>query len=241
MPNSVVRSVSPTSKPLRQKHILLQSASRRQRSPARTPDRPAGARVSRRERPDTLLRVSRFRAVLVAVCATGSALLTAACAAGQLAATADEKPAVDGTLRRRRQDPDRGRRASQAPSGTSYAQRRVRAAAAYIVNNGETADKLVKVSSAVVHRRLGRRVDTVAARRSERCAQRGRRSRPTNGAPQTDRRRIGRRLRAAEPVPLRRRLARVARAARLPGLRARCSRGLRSRSRSPSPTPGRRR
>jgi hypothetical protein len=43
---------------------------------------------------DTLSIVSVLRAALVAICATA---LTAACAAGQQAATADEKPTLDGT------------------------------------------------------------------------------------------------------------------------------------------------
>jgi copper(I)-binding protein len=90
--------------------------------------------------------VSRFRAVLVAVCAAGGALLTAACAAGQIAATANEKPAVDAT------NGGVGKIqvvdvALRSPSGMSYASGASVPLTAYIVNNGESADKLVKVSS----------------------------------------------------------------------------------------------
>jgi copper(I)-binding protein len=92
------------------------------------------------------LLVSRFRVVLVAVCAAGGALLTAACGAGQIAATADEKPAVDAT------NGSVGKIqivdvAFHSPSGKSYASGASVPLTAYIVNNGESADKLVKISS----------------------------------------------------------------------------------------------
>jgi hypothetical protein len=141
MANSVVRSVSPTSKPLRQKHILLEFASRPHPLP-----QPSGYPCNAPERPDTLLFVSRFRAALVALCATGCALLTGACAAGQVAATADEKPSIDGT------NGGVGRInivdvSLHAPQGPSYPVGASVPMKAYIANNGETADKLVKVSS----------------------------------------------------------------------------------------------
>ena len=141
MPNSVVRSVSPTSKPFRRKHIRPEFASR--------PDPlspPSGYPCNARERPDTLLPVSRFRAVLVAVCATGCALLTGACAAGQVAATADEKPSLDGTNGGVGNIKIVGV-ALHAPSGSSYPIGASVPLAAYIANNGNTADRLVKVSS----------------------------------------------------------------------------------------------
>ncbi len=86
--------------------------------------------------------------MLVAVCATGGALLTAACGAGQIAATANEKPAVDAT------NGGVGKMqivdvAFHSPSGNSYATGASVPMTAYIVNNGEKADKLVKVSSTV--------------------------------------------------------------------------------------------
>jgi copper(I)-binding protein len=92
------------------------------------------------------LLVSRFRAVLVAVCAAGGALLTAACGAGQIAATADEKPAVDATNGTVGKIQIVGV-ALHSPSGKSYASGASVPLSAYIVNNGESADKLVKVSS----------------------------------------------------------------------------------------------
>src|ERR1700759_1344851 len=141
MPKSVVRSISPTSKPLRQKHILLEFASRPDPLP-----QPSGYPCNAPERPDTLLSVSRFRAALVAVCATGCALLTGACAAGQVAATADEKASLDGT------DGSVGQLnvvgvSLHAPEGPSYPAGASVPMTAYIANDGEIADRLVKVSS----------------------------------------------------------------------------------------------
>lgn len=84
--------------------------------------------------------------MLVALCVTGSALLTGACAAGQVAATADEKPAADGSYGGVGNMQVEGV-SFRAPSVTSYAQGASVPLAAYIVNNGDTPDKLVKVSS----------------------------------------------------------------------------------------------
>lgn len=84
--------------------------------------------------------------MLVAVCATGCALLTGACAAGQVAATADEKPSIDGTNGGVGKIKIVGV-ALRAPSGTSYPIGASVPLTAYIANNGESADKLVKVSS----------------------------------------------------------------------------------------------
>lgn len=94
----------------------------------------------------TLLRVSRFRAALVAVCATGAALLTGACAAGQVAQTAEEKPALDGTYGQVGKIQLDGV-AFRAPSGPSYAGGSSVPLTAYIVNNGQSADRLVKIQS----------------------------------------------------------------------------------------------
>lgn len=85
--------------------------------------------------------------MLVAVCAAGGALLTAACGAGQIAATANEKPAVDATNGGVGKIQIVGV-ALRSPSGKSYASGASVPLTAYIVNNGESADKLVKVSSA---------------------------------------------------------------------------------------------
>jgi copper(I)-binding protein len=99
------------------------------------------------EAPDTLLSVSRFRAAFRTVCAAvGVAVLCAACAAGQHAATAGEKPTLDGTQGQIGKIQLEGV-AFRSPSGTSYAPGSTVPLAAYIVNNGQTADKLVKVSS----------------------------------------------------------------------------------------------
>ena len=84
--------------------------------------------------------------MLVAVCAAGGALLTAACGAGQIAATANEKPAVDATNGGVGKIQIVGV-ALHSPSGKSYASGASVPLTAYIVNNGESADKLVKVSS----------------------------------------------------------------------------------------------
>jgi copper(I)-binding protein len=92
------------------------------------------------------LPVSRFRVVLAAVCAAGAALLTSACGAGQIAATAQEKPSLDGTYGRVGNIRIEGV-AFRTPSGPSYATGASVPLIAYIVNNGESADKLVKVSS----------------------------------------------------------------------------------------------
>lgn len=92
------------------------------------------------------MSVSRFRAVLVAVCATGCALLTGACAAGQVAATADEKPSLDGANGGVGKIKVLGV-SLHAPTGRSYASGASVPLTAYIANNGNTADKLVKVSS----------------------------------------------------------------------------------------------
>jgi len=71
--------------------------------------------------PDTLLPVSRFRAAFRTVsAAVGVAVLSAACAAGQHAATADEKPTLDGTQGHVGKIQLEGV-AFRAPSGTSYA------------------------------------------------------------------------------------------------------------------------
>jgi len=145
MPNSVVRSVSAASKPLRQKHIRLEIASRPDPLPDPLSWR-SGYPCNAADRPDTLLTVSRFRAVLVAVCATGCALLTGACAAGQIAATADEKPSVDGTSGGVGHMKVVGV-SIHAPTGKSYAVGASVPLTAYIANNGDTPDKLVKVSS----------------------------------------------------------------------------------------------
>ncbi len=91
--------------------------------------------------------MSRFRVALVAACAAGGALLTAACGAGQIAATANEKPAVDATNGGVGKIQIVGV-ALRSPTGKSYASGASVPLTAYIVNNGESADKLVKVSSA---------------------------------------------------------------------------------------------
>ncbi|MGH8860246.1 MAG: hypothetical protein ACRDVG_03255 [Jatrophihabitantaceae bacterium] len=87
--------------------------------------------------------MSAFRAVLVALSAT---VLTAACAAGQQAQTADEITTVDGT-QGSVGNIQLESVALQAPSGPSYADGASVPLTAYIVNNGQSADSLVRVSS----------------------------------------------------------------------------------------------
>jgi len=75
------------------------------------------------------------------------AVLSAACAAGQHAATAEEKPTLDGTQGQVGKMQLEGV-AFRAPTpGNSYPAGASVPLAAYIVNNGQTADKLVRVSS----------------------------------------------------------------------------------------------
>jgi copper(I)-binding protein len=142
MPDPFVRSVShsgvPTRNPLRRKHIRLDFASRVlvARAVAQPAHKPPHA-------PDTLLRVSGFRAALVAL---GAAVLTAACAAGQQAQTAEEKSSVDATQGGVGKIQLVGV-AMRAPSGTSYASGSSVPLIAYIVNNGQTSDQLVKIAS----------------------------------------------------------------------------------------------
>lgn len=91
--------------------------------------------------------MSRFRAAFRTVsAAVGVAVLSAACAAGQHAATADEKPTLDGTQGQVGKMQLEGV-AFRTPSGTSYAAGSSVPLKAYIVNNAQTADKLVRVSS----------------------------------------------------------------------------------------------
>ncbi len=92
------------------------------------------------------LPVSRFRAALAAVCAAGCVLLTSACGAGQVAATAEEKPSLDGTYGGVGNMRIEGV-AFRSPSGVSYPAGAAVPLIAYIVNNGQSADQLVKVSS----------------------------------------------------------------------------------------------
>jgi hypothetical protein len=84
--------------------------------------------------------------VIVAVCALSAAMLTGACAAGQQAATSEEKPTLDGTFGSVGKIQLEGV-AFRAPSGASYATGSAVPMSAYIVNNSNSADKLVKVSS----------------------------------------------------------------------------------------------
>lgn len=92
------------------------------------------------------MRVSRFRTAIVAACAVSAALLTSACAAGQVAQTAEEKPSLDGTYGSVGKISLEGV-AFQAPSGSSYADGSSVPLTAYIVNNGQSPDRLVKVTS----------------------------------------------------------------------------------------------
>jgi copper(I)-binding protein len=92
--------------------------------------------------------VSRFRAAIRTVsAAVGVAVLCAACAAGQHAATAEEKPTLDGTQGHAGKMQLEGV-AFRAPTpGKSYPAGASVPLMASIVNNGQTADKLVRVSS----------------------------------------------------------------------------------------------
>jgi copper(I)-binding protein len=145
MSEPFARSVSRSSNPLRQKHIRLDFASHALRRGVPSQLAAGGARGahSGHKRPDTLLAVSRLRVALVAV---GAALLTGACAAGQVAQTADEKPSLDGTNGSVGTIDVRGV-AFHAPSGSSYSGGSSVPLSAYIVNNGTSADRLVKVES----------------------------------------------------------------------------------------------
>jgi hypothetical protein len=91
--------------------------------------------------------VSRFRAAIRTVsAAVVVAALSAACAAGQKAATADEKPSLDGTHAQVGNMLLQGV-AFRSPSGASYAPGSSVPLIVYIANNGQQADKLVKVES----------------------------------------------------------------------------------------------
>ncbi|HEY2296837.1 MAG TPA: hypothetical protein VGH43_03845 [Jatrophihabitans sp.] len=91
--------------------------------------------------------MSRFRALIRTVsAAVGVAVLSAACAAGQHASTAEEKPSLDGTHAQVGDILLEGV-AFRSPSGTSYASGSSVPLIAYIANNGQQADKLVKVQS----------------------------------------------------------------------------------------------
>jgi copper(I)-binding protein len=93
--------------------------------------------------PDTLLAVSVFRAALVAL---GATVLTAACAAGQQAATSEEKPTLDGTQGQVGQIQLEGV-ALHPPTGKAYSSGASVPLSVYIVNNGQTSDKLTGISS----------------------------------------------------------------------------------------------
>lgn len=84
--------------------------------------------------------------MIVAVCAVAAALLSAGCAAGQQAATSEERPTLDGTYGTVGKIQIEGV-SFHAPSGPSWASGSAVPLSAYIVNNGNSADKLVKVSS----------------------------------------------------------------------------------------------
>lgn len=83
--------------------------------------------------------------MIATVCAL-AAMLTGACAAGQQAATSEERPTLDGTYGTIGKIQIEGV-AFHAPSGASYPSGAAVPLAAYIVNNGTSADKLVKISS----------------------------------------------------------------------------------------------
>jgi copper(I)-binding protein len=93
--------------------------------------------------PDTLLGVSGFRVALVAL---GTAVLATACAAGQHAQTAEEKPSLDGTYGTVGKMQIAGV-SLRSPIGPSYPAGSSVGLTAYLVNNGNTPDSLVKVSS----------------------------------------------------------------------------------------------
>ena len=95
------------------------------------------------EAPDTLLPVSAFRAALVAL---GATVLTAACAAGQQAQTSVEKPTLDGTQGQVGNIQLEGV-VLHPPTGTSYSSGASVPLSVYIVNSGQTSDKLTDVSS----------------------------------------------------------------------------------------------
>jgi hypothetical protein len=74
-------------------------------------------------------------------------MLTSACAAGQHAQTAEEKPTLDGTYGSVGKIQIEGVALHAPDGGASYPSGASVPLAAYIVNNGNSADKLVKVES----------------------------------------------------------------------------------------------